>query len=261
MLVLRSLAFNIAFYVNLVLWLVAIVPTIVLPRRALIAAVKGWGRSNLILMRTIVGTRMEVRGKERIPKGALLVAAKHQSFWETFALLHLFDDPCYILKRELMWIPFFGWYLRKARMIPVDRGARSAAMKAMNLAAEHEIEAGRQILIFPEGTRRAPGAEPAYKYGVAFLYDETKAPCLPIALNSGVFWPRRRFIRRPGTIVIEIGEPIEPGLEKTTFFARLREDIESRTERLVAEARAHVGSDELRKDALRAAGEELRSNS
>jgi 1-acyl-sn-glycerol-3-phosphate acyltransferase len=262
MLVLRSLAFNVAFYMNLVVWLIAILPTIVLPRRALIATVKGWGRSNLILMRLIVGTRMEVRGRDRIPKGALLVAAKHQSFWETFALLHLFDDPCYVLKRELMWIPFFGWYLRKARMIPVDRGARSAALKAMNLAAADEIAAGRQILIFPEGTRRAPGAEPAYKYGIAFLYDETKAPCLPVALNSGVFWPRRRFIRRPGTIVIEIGEPIEPGLDKATFFERLREDIERRTERLIAEARASVGQDELAKEELanepRAAGEELR---
>jgi 1-acyl-sn-glycerol-3-phosphate acyltransferase len=243
MLVLRSLLFNIAFYVNLVVWLIALVPTVVLPRRALIAGVKGWGRSSLFLMRTIVGTRMEVRGAERIPKGALLVAAKHQSIWETFALLPLFEDPCFVFKRELMWLPFFGWYLLKGGMIPVDRGARSAAMKSMNEAARRELGEGRQILIFPEGTRRAPGAEPAYKYGIAFLYDETGASCLPVSLNSGVFWPRRKFIRRPGTIVIEIGEPIAPGLDKATFFARLRDEIESTTARLVEEARRAVGAE------------------
>ena len=234
MLVLRSLAFNIAFYVNLVLWLVAILPTIVLPRRALIAAVKGWGRSNLILMRIIVGTRMEVRGKERIPKGALLVAAKHQSFWETFALLHLFDDPCYILKRELMWIPFFGWYLRKARMIPVDRGARSAAMKAMNLAAEHEIEAGRQILIFPEGTRVEVGAAPDYKPGIAALYRDLECPCVPMATNSGVHWPAHGFRRFPGTVVYEFLPAIPAGLKRAEFMALLEERIEGASDAMLA---------------------------
>ena len=132
MLLLRSLVFNIAFYINLVVWVVVLLPTLVLPRRALMAGVKGWARTNLTLMRLIVGTGMEVRHAERIPKGALLVAAKHHSFWETFALLLLFEDPCYILKRELTWLPFFGWYLLKGGMIPVDRGARSAAMKSMN---------------------------------------------------------------------------------------------------------------------------------
>ena len=153
----------------------------------------------------------------------------------------MFDDPCYILKRELMWLPFFGWYLRKSGMIPVDRGARSAAMKAMTTAAKRELDAGRQILIFPEGTRRVPGAEPAYKYGIAFLYDDTGTACLPVALNSGVFWPRRKFIRRPGTIVIEIGELIQPGLDKSIFFDRMREAIEGATDRLVAEAQAQLG--------------------
>jgi 1-acyl-sn-glycerol-3-phosphate acyltransferase len=238
MLYLRSLAFNVIFYLNIVVWMIAILPTLVLPRRALITVVRAWARTNLFFLRVLCGTQWEIRGAERIPKGGLLVASKHQSLWETFALLVLFDDPCYILKRELTWIPLFGWYARKARMIPVDRGARSAAMKAMTAIAKREIRENRQILIFPEGTRRAPDAEPAYKYGVSFLYDELQVPCLPVALNSGMFWPRRKFVRKPGTIIVEVLEPITPGLDRSEFFVRLQHEIETASQRLRAEARA-----------------------
>jgi 1-acyl-sn-glycerol-3-phosphate acyltransferase len=240
MLILRSLAFNVIFYLNIMVWMIAILPTLLLPRPALTAAVKAWGRTNLFLMRVLCGTRWEIRGAERIPRGGLLVASKHQSLWETFALLVLFDDPCYILKRELTWIPLFGWYARKARMIPVDRGARSAAMKSMTAIAKLEIRDNRQILIFPEGTRRAPDAEPAYKFGVSFLYDELQVPCLPLALNSGMFWPRRKFVRRPGTIIVEVLEPIAPGLDRSEFFMRLQDEIETASQRLRAEASASL---------------------
>ena len=153
---------------------------------------------------------------------------------ETFALLLLFDDPAYIAKRELMWIPLFGWYLAKARMIPVDRGARAQALTALTRRVRAEVKRGRQVIIFPEGTRRAPGASPAYKHGVAHMYAETGVPCLPVALNSGLVWGRRSFRRYPGTVTFEILDPIPPGLDKDAMLARLRHDIETATARLVA---------------------------
>jgi 1-acyl-sn-glycerol-3-phosphate acyltransferase len=236
MLVLRSLLFNAAFYLSLCLQLLYAVTTLVMPRMAIVRVAQFWGVSSVWLMRVIVGTRAEFRGVERIPPGGILVAAKHQSFWETFALLRFFDQPTYILKRELTWIPVFGWLLLKAGMIPVDRGAGGAAIAGMNRRAIRAVRMGRQILIFPEGTRRAPGAEPAYKTGVAHLYKTLEVPCLPVALNSGVFWPRRRFLRRPGTIVVEFLDPIPPGLERGEFLEVLTERIETASRRLLDEA-------------------------
>jgi 1-acyl-sn-glycerol-3-phosphate acyltransferase len=235
MLVLRSLAFTTAFYLNITLWMILSLPTLVMPRRVLIGVVRAWARSNLWLLRALAGIRCEVRGRERVPPGGLLVAAKHQSVWETFALFLILDDPCYVLKRELTYLPLFGWLALKARMVPVDRGARSAAMKSMTAAAKVEAESGRQIVIFPEGTRRAPGAKPAYKYGVAYLYSELDLPCLPVALNSGLFWGRRQFLKRPGTIVVEILEPVPPGIDRSAFFRRIERDIETASNRLLEE--------------------------
>jgi 1-acyl-sn-glycerol-3-phosphate acyltransferase len=171
---------------------------------------------------------------EKIPPGPLIVASKHQSSWETFALLTLFADPTFIVKRELMWIPWFGWYIWKARMIPVDRGAGTQALVLMTEKARVELQHDRQLVIFPEGTRRAIGAEPAYKFGVAHLYAEIGVPCLPVALNSGLAWPRRKFLRYPGTVRVEILDPIPPGIARGEFFQRLRSDIEQATARLVA---------------------------
>lgn len=243
MLVLRSLAFNIAFYVNISVWMLAILPTLLLPRRVLIAIVMAWARSNAFLLRTIAGIDSEIRGLENLPSGPILVAAKHQSAWETFALLPLFEDPSFILKRELMFVPFFGWYARKADMIAVDRGARSAALRSMAEQAKQHAGQGRQILIFPEGTRRAPGAPAAYKYGVAHLYAELGVPCVPIALNSGCYWPRRQFIRRPGTIRAEILTPIAPGLDKKQFLEQLQAAIETASDRLLDQAMRETGID------------------
>jgi 1-acyl-sn-glycerol-3-phosphate acyltransferase len=230
----RSVLFNILFYLNLLIYLIAAIPTYFLPYRVLVAVAKSWGRSNLRLLRLVCSIDVAWIGLEKIPRGPLIVAAKHQSSWETFALLTLFDDPTFIVKRELMWIPLFGWYIWKARMIPVDRGARTQALVAMTERARVQLEGNRQLVIFPEGTRRAPGAEPAYKFGVAHLYAETGAPCLPVALNSGLVWPRRKFLRHPGTVRVEILDPIPPGLERAQFFERLKQDIEGATARLVA---------------------------
>ncbi len=242
----RSILFNALFYLNLFAHLLAAIPTLVLPRRAIIEVARFWARTNIWLLRAICGITVELRGVGKIPRGALLIASKHQSLWETFALLLLFDDPAYILKRELIWIPFFGWYLWKARMIPVNRGKRSQALADMTVYVREELARHRQIIIFPEGTRRQPGAEPGYKYGVVHLYGETGVPCLPVALNSGLFWPRRSFRRYPGTIVVEVLDPIAPGLAKADFFRRLQEVIEEATGRLVAEGERELASNGIR---------------
>ena len=160
---------------------------------------KWWGQSSIWLVRVICNIKVEFRGLEKIPSGPLIVAAKHQSMWETFALLQFFDTPLYILKRELKWIPFFGWYLIKADMIEVNRGAGGRALVDMARRAGEEVRRGRQLIIFPEGTRTAVGAPPHYKTGVAQIYVDCDVPCLPVALNSGLFWPRRTFLRYPGT--------------------------------------------------------------
>ena len=235
MLVIRSFAFNVLFYINLLAYFIIAIPTLVMPRMAIVKVAKSWGRTNNRLLRLVCGIKVEYRGLEKIPQGALLVASKHQSLWETFSLLTLFSDPAFILKRELKWIPFFGWYAMKAAMIPVDRGRGAQALAEMSGHVREALAHGRQIVIFPEGTRRAPGAEPAYKYGIAFLYAETGIACLPIALNSGLFWPRRSFLRYPGTVVAEILDPIPPGLEKAEFSRRLQDSIETATARLIAE--------------------------
>jgi len=234
--IVRSIVFNLAFYLVLFVYLIVALPTLLMPRGALIWLVKNWSRMNFRLLRWICHIHYEVIGAEKIGHGPLLVASKHQSLWETFALMTVFDDPAYILKRELIWIPFFGWCAWKAQMIPVDRGAGSAALAAMTERAKAEVERNRQLIIFPEGTRRAPGAEPKYKFGVAHLYSEIGVPCLPVALNSGLFWPRRSFRRYPGTIKVEILDPIAPGMDKQAFFARVQNDIETATARLVAQS-------------------------
>jgi 1-acyl-sn-glycerol-3-phosphate acyltransferase len=233
----RSILFNALFYVNIIVRMLVALPTLILPHRFILAVLRAYARSSLWLLRIVCGITVEWRGREKIPKGACIVACKHQSFWETFALFALLDDPTYVLKRELMWIPLFGWLARKARMIPIDRGSRVAAMARMAALARQEIARGRQIVIFPEGTRRAPGAAPRYLPGIAYLYAEIGLPCVPVALNSGLFWPRRSLRRYPGTVLVEVLDPIPPGLDKRTFLRRLQSVVEEATTRLVAEGR------------------------
>ncbi|MFL4981405.1 MAG: lysophospholipid acyltransferase family protein [Xanthobacteraceae bacterium] len=232
----RSILFNVLFYFTILIYLAVALPTFLMPYWAIVELAKVWARTNLWLLRTICRIDVEFAGLNKIPPGPLTVAAKHQSFWETFALLLVFSRPTYIVKRELMWIPLFGWFMWKGRMVPVDRGARRQALTAMTRRAREELRRGRQIIIFPEGTRRQPGAPPAYKSGIAHLYAETGVPCVPVALNSGLYWGRRSFKRYPGTIRVEILDPIPPGLDKNTFLQRLEHDIETATARLVAAA-------------------------
>jgi len=234
----RSVLFNVLFFVTTTLFVVIGSPFLVLPRSWAMAALKVHARFELFLLRLIVGTKIEVRGREKIPDGPCLVASKHQSAWETFALIPIFRDPALLMKRELFFIPFHGWFSRKFEMIPVDRDKGPSALRRMLREAKKRIDDGREIIIFPEGTRRPPGAPPDYKTGIILLYDALGVPCLPVALNSGLFWPRRSVIRRPGTIVVEILKPIPPGLPRDEFLRRLEAAIEGASGRLLVEAGA-----------------------
>jgi len=234
----RSLLFNLLFYVTTTLFVVLGSPLLFAPRRWAMAALAVHSRFELWLLKLIVGTKLEVRGAEKLPQGPCLIASKHQSAWETFALIPLFRDPALLMKRELFWIPFHGWFSHKFEMIPVDRDKGPAALRRMLREARKRVADRREIIIFPEGTRRPPGAPPDYRTGVILLYEALGIPCVPVALNSGVFWPRRSLERRPGTIVVEFLDPIPPGLPKAEFLARLTEAIETASARLLAEAKA-----------------------
>ena len=236
----RSALFNALFYVNIIVRMIVALPTIALPSAFLHRVLRAYARSSLWLLRVVCGITVEWRGREKLPNGAYIVACKHLSLWETFALFALLPDPTYVLKRELMWIPLFGWLATKARMIPIDRGARATALARMAALARREIARSRQIVIFPEGTRRAPGAAPRYLPGVAYLYADTGIACVPVALNSGLFWPRRSLRRYPGTVLVEVLDPIAPGLDKRTFLRRLQSVVEEATTRLVAEGRRQL---------------------
>jgi 1-acyl-sn-glycerol-3-phosphate acyltransferase len=234
---LRSLLYNIVFYLNLAFWVLLGLPTYAMPRWGIVWIATNWGKTSIWWMRIICNTRVEYRGLDKIPKGPLIAASKHQSTWETFALLQFFDEPLYILKRELLWLPLFGWYLSKAGMIGVDRKTGGRTLIEITKRAARETKRGRQLLIYPEGTRRAVGAPPDYKNGVSLIYGEAGVPCIPVALNSGLFWPRRTFMRYPGTLVVEFLDPIPPGLKRQEFTARLQAVIEEATDRLVKAGR------------------------
>jgi 1-acyl-sn-glycerol-3-phosphate acyltransferase len=233
---LRSLIYNVLFYLLLAFWLIVAIPTFVMPRAGIMSISRAWARSSIWLLRVICNVKVEYRGLEKIQSGPLIVASKHQSMWETFALLQFFDQPLFILKRELRWIPFFGWYLIKANMIGVDRSAGGRSLLQMARRAGEAVRRGRQLIIFPEGTRTPVGAPPNYKTGIAQIYVDCGVNCLPVALNSGLFWPRRTFMRYPGTLVVEFLDPLPPGLSRREFIARVSAVIEEATNRLVETA-------------------------
>ena len=203
-----------------------------LPRKYGKPTVDLWARGCMWLEKIICGVNVEIRGLENIPEGGLLVASKHQSSWDTFGLIPEFPEPAYVYKRELGWIPVFGWYVIKWKMIPIDRRKGSKAIPEMIERARTAVNSGRQILIFPEGTRRPVGAEPAYKQGIVRLYSQLNVPVLPVALNTGIFWPRRSLIHYPGTHIVEFLPPIQPGLSNKEFLEVLVERIETATEKL-----------------------------
>jgi 1-acyl-sn-glycerol-3-phosphate acyltransferase len=232
----RAVLYTVVFYLASTLFLVLGSWLLLGPRSWAMAGLSAHCSMCVWLLEKIVGTRLEVRGSDKLPSGAVLVASKHQSAWDTFALVPLLHDPAIIMKRELMWIPFYGWFSAKFKMIFVRREAGPSALRHMASDAVERAEAGRQVLIFPEGTRREPGAAPAYKPGALFLYERLGIPCVPLALNSGLFWPRRSLRRYPGTIIVEFLDPIPPGLQRKEFSKRLERAIEIASDALIVEA-------------------------
>ncbi len=237
----RSLIFTVVFYLNTAVFLVFGSPLLLAPRSWAMAGLRAHARITLWWMRIILGNRMEVRGLDRLPETAALIAAKHQSAWDTFALIPLFRDPAMIMKAELGYIPLYGWFSRKFEHIFVERGKAATALRQMIKEARQRAEQHRDIVIFPEGTRRPPGAPPDYRSGVVALYEGLGRPCVPVALNSGVFWPRRSLRKRSGTIVVELQEPIPPGLTRAEFRRLLIERTETASERLRLEAERELG--------------------
>lgn len=235
---LRSLLFAAAFYVTTALFLVLGSWLFFAPRSWAMEGLRLHAIASCWLLENIVGTRLEVRGHDKLPKGACLVVSKHQSAWDTFGLIPLFHDPAIVLKDELKWIPFYGWFCVKFEHILVKRERASAALKTMIRAAEARAAQGREIVIFPEGTRRGPGAPPDYKPGYVALYEGLGLLCIPLALNSGLYWPRRSLLRRPGTIIVEFLDPIPPGLPRKEFRELLESRLEAACGRLIAEAEA-----------------------
>ena len=237
MLYIRSLTFNFVFYVSLVVQMIFWTPYYFLsPRHRAWFVPKFWARSSLWLQAKIAGTKSEISGMENLPEGSFILAPKHQSFWDAIAFFPYLRDPLYILKRELMWIPFFGWYVAKMKMIPVNRGKRSVALKAVVVATRKEMQHDRQLIIYPEGTRRAPGDEPAYKWGIAELYSALNLPVVPVAHVAGLYWPRRKFLRHPGTIKARFLKPIPAGLDKEVFMKRLVAETEAACDEFLIEA-------------------------
>ncbi|WP_185983729.1 lysophospholipid acyltransferase family protein [Aureimonas mangrovi] len=239
MIILRSLAFHLAFYANLVGQMLFFLPVFfVVPERVCWRIVSNWARSSLWILRVVAGTRTEIGGQENIPAGGAIIASKHQSFWETFALIPELTRPAFILKKELMAIPIFGWYAKRMRMIPVDRSKRGAVLPSLLGSVHAAVEQGRHIVIFPEGTRVAPGAAPNYRPGVHYLYSQLDLTIVPVAVNSGLFWPRKAFKREPGTIRARFMPAIGPGLPREPFIAQLREEIEAGSNDLMRQAYA-----------------------
>jgi 1-acyl-sn-glycerol-3-phosphate acyltransferase len=238
--IVRSLVFALVFYLGTAAFVLIGCPLLLGPRAWAMAGLRLHARASLFALRWIVGTGIEVRGAHHLPDGPYLVAAKHQSAWETFALIPLFKDPALVMKAELGLIPFYGWFSVKFEHILIRRGRAAAALKQLIRDARQRAAEGREILIFPEGTRRVPLAPADYKPGVVALYEGLGLPCVPVALNSGLFWPRRSLWRYPGTVVVEILEPMPAGMSRPQFKREVQERIEAASRRLIEEALAGI---------------------
>jgi 1-acyl-sn-glycerol-3-phosphate acyltransferase len=235
---LRALAFNMAFFGSTALLGLLGLPFLLAPRRAVMAFGRFWARLVLALLRAIVRLDGEIRGIEHLPRGACLIAMKHQSAWDTLILPLVLGDPAVVIKQELLWVPFYGWYAARAGSIAIDRRGGAGALRRMLAAARDAAAAGRPIVIFPEGTRTAPGQTLSYQPGVAALYQALAVPLVPAAVNSGLYWGRRSFVKRPGRIVLSFLEPIPPGLPRREIMAELEARIETATAALEKEASA-----------------------
>jgi len=234
---LRSALFNLLFYGLTAATTLLCLPFVLFPPAATLRLSELWAAAAMRLLAVGCGLTYEVRGTEHRPVDApAIVAVKHQSAWETVVMPLLLTRPAYVLKKELLRIPLFGWYLRRSGQIPIDREGGAGALRAMATEASAALAAGRSVLIFPEGTRAAPGTTGAFHPGVAALYRQLGVPVVPVALNSGLFWGRRAFNKQPGRIIVEFLPPIPPGRKPREFLAELEHRIAAATARLEDEA-------------------------
>jgi 1-acyl-sn-glycerol-3-phosphate acyltransferase len=234
----KALAFNVAFFAWTAIVGTIGLPFLIAPRGATMRFGQFWARSILFLLRAIVGLDHEIRGLDHIPRGGCIIAMKHQSAWDTLILPAVLADAAVVLKRELLLLPFYGWYAARAGSIAIDRKAGASALRRMVAASRPVAAEGRPIVIFPEGTRVAPGARRPYQPGVAALYQALAVPLVPAAVNSGYFWGRRSFLKRPGRIVLEFLDPIPPGWPRRRVMAELEQRIETAAAELLREAEA-----------------------
>ncbi len=236
MALLRSILFNLSYLLWSVIMHIVCMPLLLAPVSWVWKAAHLWIDGTLFLLRVFCGLDHRELGLENLPKGPAIIAAKHQSAWETLFLSRRLNHPAFILKRELLMIPLFGWFIRKVGMIAVDRTGKAAALKQMVRDANAAFAEGRQIIIFPEGTRVAPGAHRPYQPGIAALYSQLNVPVVPVALNSGLYWGREAFTKKPGRILIEYLPPIPPGLDRKAFMAELEARLEPAAQKLLAGA-------------------------
>lgn len=233
MTVFRSIIFQVLFYFWTAVAAIAFLPVLIMPFWAISYFARLWPRGVFLLLRWIAGLDHRVEGSANIAEDTVIYAAKHQSAWDTMILPILLDDPVVVMKKELHAIPFYGWYARKYGTIGIDRKGGLSAIRSMLAEAREMIAQGRSIVVFPEGTRMAPGDVQTYQSGVAALYQDLDVPVVPIALNSGLFWGRRSLLRKPGTITIRMLPPIPPGLDRRIFMERLETEIETAQAELV----------------------------
>lgn len=231
---LRSLVFNLQMYVMMALMALVFTPWAAVSRTGAFAAVHSWCRWVRWTASWMIGLRSEVRGE--IPSGEVMIAAKHQSFFDIIILVSALPRPKFIMKKELRWAPILGWYALRIGCVPVDRGKRGQAIAAMMERVRSGRQEPGQLIIYPQGTRVAAGERREYKVGTGLLYRELGVPCIPVACNVGVFWPRRAILRQPGLAVVEFLPPIPPGMELRPFMAHLEHVIEARSDELMAEA-------------------------
>ncbi|MGH7025598.1 MAG: lysophospholipid acyltransferase family protein [Caulobacteraceae bacterium] len=227
MVIVRSLIFVVAFYAWWTIVALGMTPLLLLPRRWIAGAMRFQAAVTVALLKAICGVRVEFRGRAHLSPGAALIGAKHQCMLDTIAPMTVLADAAYVMRDSLLKIPFYGWFSMKSGMIPIDREGHASALRRMLGAAKACIRDGRQIVIFPEGTRLPPGVTGQYKPGVAALYRALGVACVPMATNSGQHWPAHGLIRRPGTIVYEFLEPIPPGLDRREFMRLLEERTEA----------------------------------
>ena len=234
----RAYLFTGLFYGWTTLLAIGVLPLLLGPPQPILAYGRFWIRGAFAILRATVGIKYRVRGQHTVPEGPIILAVKHQSAWDTLAVNLLVRNPAIVLKKELLLIPIFGWCLARVRHIAVDRKGGSGALKAMVGQARARAAEARPIVIYPEGTRTRPGARQPYHPGVAALYGALDLPVVPVALNSGLFWPRRSLQMRPGTITVEFLPAIAPGISRRQFMVELEGAIEQAAERLHTEALA-----------------------